>query len=53
MESEDIVFVEVQLDHQDRPLGFPRDLLDDDLLGSQTIWPSPDMESFIWYHGPS
>ncbi len=53
MKSEDIVFVEIQLDDKDKPLGFPRDLLDDDLLGSMTIWPYPNMESFIWWHGPS
>jgi hypothetical protein len=51
--SEDIVFVEIQLDANDTPLGFPRDLLDDDLLGSMTIWPSPDMASFIWWHRSS
>jgi hypothetical protein len=49
-ESEDIVFVEVRLDDKDTPLGFPKDLLDEGLLGSQTIWPMPSMDSFIWWH---
>ena len=48
--SKDIVFVEVRLDDRDRPLGFPRDLLDEGLLGSMTIWPMPDLDSFIWWH---
>jgi hypothetical protein len=48
--SEDIVFVEIHLDDKDTPLGFPRDLLDEDLLGSMTLWPAPDLESFIWWH---
>jgi hypothetical protein len=51
--SEDVVFVELQLDDNDRPLGFPRDLLGEDLLGSKTIWPFPDMKSFVWWHGPT
>ena len=49
-ESEDVVFVEVQLDDKDTPLGFPHDLLDDGLLGSMTIWPWPGAASFIWWH---
>jgi hypothetical protein len=48
--GDDIVFVEVRLDDEDNPRGFPRDLLDDALLGSQTIWPCPDMPPFIWWH---
>jgi hypothetical protein len=51
--SDDIVFVEVRLDDKDRPLGFPRDLVDEKLLGSMTIWPFPDMASFIWWHSLS
>lgn len=46
----DIVFVEVRLDDKDTPLGFPHDLVDRDLLGSETIWHMPSMESFIWWH---
>jgi hypothetical protein len=51
--EEDIVFVEVHLDEKDNPLGFPRDLLDEGLLGSPTIWPYPDQPAFIWWHKPS
>ena len=46
----DIVFVEIRLDQNDRPLGFPDDLLDSNLLGSPTIWPKPELDSFIWWH---
>jgi hypothetical protein len=45
-----IVFVEIHLDANDTPRGFPHDLLDERLLGSMTIWPHPDLESFIWWH---
>ena len=45
-----VVFVEVRLDERDNPLGFPKDLLSDDLLGSMTIWPMPTLDSFIWWH---
>jgi hypothetical protein len=45
-----IVFVEIHLDENDIPRGFPQDLLDERLLGSMTIWPHPDLESFIWWH---
>jgi hypothetical protein len=48
----EVVFVEIKLDSQDRPRGFPTDLLSDHLLGSPTIWPFPDMASFIWWHEP-
>jgi hypothetical protein len=48
--EEDIVFVEVHLYKNDKPKGFPRDLLDEDLLGSMTIWPMPKLDSFIWWH---
>jgi hypothetical protein len=51
--EEDIVFVEIHLDETDNPLGFPSDLLNRGLLGSQTIWPHPDMPAFIWWHTPS
>lgn len=46
----DIVFVEIRLDNEDKPLGFPNDLLSKDLLGSMTIWPMPSLDSFIWWH---
>lgn len=46
----DIVFVEIQLDEHDSPRGFPNDLLDIQLLGSMTLWPRPELESFIWWH---
>ncbi len=45
-----VVFAQISLDNKDRPLGFPRDLLSEDLLGSMTIWPKPDLPSFIWWH---
>ena len=48
----DIVFVEIRLDYNDTPLGFPTHLLDDQLLGSPTIWPT-NLPSFIWWHKPS
>lgn len=46
----DVVVVEVQLDAQDRPLAFPTHLLDEGLLGSMTIWPSRELQSFVWWH---
>lgn len=49
-EGGDVVFVEIRLDEKDNPLGFPDDLLSDDLLGSMTLWPMPNLESFIWWH---
>ncbi|MEX0666603.1 MAG: hypothetical protein WD598_17755 [Acidimicrobiia bacterium] len=45
----EIVLVEVHLDENDTPLGFPDQLLDRSLLGSMTIWPYPEMASFIWW----
>jgi hypothetical protein len=45
-----VVFVDVQLDDNDTPLGFPQHLLDQRLLGSMTIWPRPNLDSFIWWH---
>jgi hypothetical protein len=48
--DDEIVFVEIHLDQNDTPLGFPHDLLDERLLGSMTIWPHPELESFIWWH---
>jgi hypothetical protein len=51
--EEEIVFVEVHLDEKDNPLGFPRDQLDEGLLGSPMIWPHSDMPAFIWWHTPS
>jgi len=50
--DEAVVFVEIKLDHQDIPLGFPKGLLSEGLLGSMTIWPAPDLPSFIWWHEP-
>ena len=47
-----VVFVQICLDNEDRPLGFPSELLSDELLGSPTIWPYPDLPSFIWWHPP-
>jgi hypothetical protein len=47
----EIVFVEIHLDDSDNPLGFPHHLLDQGLLGSPTIWPYPNYDSFIWWHG--
>ena len=46
----DIVFVEIHLDEHDTPRGFPHGLLDERLLGSMTIWPRSELESFIWWH---
>jgi hypothetical protein len=45
----DVVFVEIRSDEKDTPLGFPTALLSDSLLGSMTIWPVPDLDSFIWW----
>ena len=47
-----VVFVQIHLDKQDKPIGFPRDLLDEVLLGSMTLWPFPGEPSFIWWHSP-
>jgi hypothetical protein len=46
----EIVFVEIRLDEHDKPLGFPEYLVSSSLLGSPTIWPMPDLPSFIWWH---
>jgi hypothetical protein len=51
-DAKDIVFVEIHFDAKDNPLGFPRELLHEDLLGSPTIWPYPDVAGFIWWHTP-
>lgn len=48
-----VVFVQIALDEKDKPLGFPTDILSEDLLGSMTIWPSPEAPSFIWWHSPT
>jgi hypothetical protein len=45
----DICCVEVHLDEHDAPLGFPDHLLDRCLLGSMTIWPSDELQSFMWW----
>ena len=47
-ERGEVVLVEVRLDDEDRPLGFPEDLLGIHKLGSMTLWPQPDSASFIW-----
>ena len=47
----DIVFVEIQLDERDEPLGFPDELLSKHLLGSPTLQNKPRWPSgFIWWH---
>lgn len=51
--EEEIVFVEIRLDENDTPLGFPRDLLSEGLLGAMTIWPYPRLPSFVWWHTSS
>jgi hypothetical protein len=45
-----VVFVDIRLDENDTPRGFPNHLLDQQLLGSMTIWPRAELDSFIWWH---
>jgi hypothetical protein len=47
-----VVFVEIHLDANDMPLGFPPNF-PMTLLGSPTIWPMPDYHSFMWWHPAS
>jgi hypothetical protein len=45
-----VVFIDIRLDENDTPVGFPEHLLDQQLLGSMTIWPRPELDSVIWWH---
>lgn len=46
----EVVFVEIHLNDDNTPRGFPRTLLDGEVLGSQTLWPDP--RSFMWWVEP-
>ena len=50
----DVYCVEVNLDEQNNPIGFPDHLLDRSVLGSPTLWGAPDDgggTSYMWWSG--
>ena len=49
-ESGEVVFAEIHLNEKGQPLGFPHDLLGQDLLESETLYPI--CEAYIWWHRP-
>lgn len=51
-ESGHLLAAEILLDDADNPIAFPDELLDRRLLGSPTIWPYPNLDSFMWWHSP-
>jgi hypothetical protein len=50
-ETGTVVVIEVRLDEDNNPLAFPNQLVPEEVLGSQTLWPRRDMGSFVWWSG--